>query len=279
MKIKDRSLGVLFGGVGGLAFLQMLFYNWVGNGVPTPTLTVSVISSLRWLVTGVGFLGFYGVGRTLAHEFPRHLPGALLAIFSGAVIGCTLGIEALVRIESIRFSAFVSRWPLYSSNLIQIPFMAITAISLAHFRLIRRELRRRGIELDAKGQPLRALFVGVMVLGILKEGGHFWVLKQLEQASPGEARILLLLFWGGIMGLVIAYYGVGHRLRLNIPIILPRVILTIFSGAYGGTALFTVLIVISFSVGSGFWRLGSPWFLQNFFLAFAIISMARLLSK
>lgn len=150
-----------------LALLQMLFYNWV----VLVALADSRFLLMWWLATGLGFLGFYGVGRTLAIDLQENLRAALLVIFGGAFIGCAAGMVPLLLTKPFWSLAF--HWNFLSPFILQISFMAFTAVSLAHFRLqglslfqfIRGGIRRRGMEPDSTEQPLFLLFVVVFFLG------------------------------------------------------------------------------------------------------------------
>ena len=268
MDPKGQSLSLIFCGVCVLALLQMLFYNWVMLVAPKD----SRFLLMWWLATGLGFLGFYGVGRTLAIDLQGNLRAALLVIFSGAFIGCTIGMVPLFLTEP--FWSLAILWNFLSPFILQISFMAFTAVSLAHFRLqglplfqFNGGVRRRGTELDSTVQPLFRLFVVVFFLGIIKDG-LYWATLLWVQNVQG-----LIIFWLGVAGMFFGWYWEGPKIKLDLTTNLPLALLVLLSGAYGGSAMIPLLLEI------GHWILVSPWFLQIFFMAFTVVSIVHLQSQ
>ena len=268
MDPKGQPRNLIFCGVCVLALLQMLFYNWVVLVAPKD----SRFLLMWWLATGLGFLGFYGVGRTLAIDL-QNLGAALLVIFGGAFIGCAAGMVPLFLTKPLW--SLASHWNFLSPFILQISFMAFTAVSLAHFRLqglplfqfIRRGIRRRGTEPDSTEQSLFLLFVVVFFLGIIKDV-LYWATLLWVQDVRG-----LIIFWLGIGGMFFGWYWEDPKIKLDLTTNLPLTLLALLGGAYGGSAVIPLLLEI------GHWILVSPWFLQIFFMAFTVVSMAHLQSQ
>ena len=302
MEQNGQSMILLFFGVFLLAMLSVVFYNWLymdslrflGRlGVPFLASILSIL--LWWIATGAGFLGFYWMGRKLELDFTANLRVPMLAIFGGAYVGSIVGLGGLLIAVSAEGSLSTILWLLSSPWFLPIFFLAFTVLGLAHFKFqwfsffqFVRDQRRRRIETKSKEYQMIPLFLIVFSLGIIKEVlGYGVPLSLLLRDSLQHQRVVILFWiisWLAPMLVFFGLYGAGKKLKIDLKAHLYPVILPLLVGAYIGSSIGRVvselIIIPSETSGSDIlWLLGSPWFLQLFFIAFTAVSLTHLKSQ